>query len=438
TQKLKKVFFAHWLAGLLSFSTAVFFIFFNNQPTEFIFLKLTLIGFFLTFTSLSISTFFTTIKTTRWHHLFHYFSLIFLGLILFAFLPTNEGYLWEYRGFMLGCFVASLMLFLPFYKNSRNLDFVNYVKNLGVNFIVAVGFSLIVYAGLAVFGGILKDLFTINIPELVYAGAFSLVFTTIGFWIFVYLLPDKMENIDFYKTLDSLLNILAVYILLPFSIIYSITLCIYAGKIIFTNIWPQNQVAIFVGALFVVLLVIYFLIQSATGDLAKKIKNFWRYYFVGCLPLLALYFIALVIRIKNNGFTEDRCLALFVGFVCLFAGLYLVIDKSVKLKYIPITIGVIMLLMSFGPWSIFNISKHSQVSRYEEFLIANEFIVNGKINEAKKLAQSDKLFLEFSQKTNYIIYHFEPESIKRFFPDLDLTEDNSMLANKMGDLYLVK
>jgi len=396
-----------------------------------------LIGFFLTFTSLAISIFLSTLKITPRHYLGHYLAVVIVGLGLFVLLPINDNTdLGVYAILMVGCFIASLMLFLPFYKNDQNLDFVNYLKHLVVNFIVSIVFSLIVFAGLAGFYAILKTLFGINIPAFVYAATISLIFTTIGFWIFVYLLPFELRRIGFYDIADRTLHILAAYVLLPFSIIYAITIYIYSLKIIFTNVWPQNQVAVFIGLLFVAWFVVYFLIQSAESKVFEKLKYYWRLNFIVSSPLLIVYFMAIGMRIKQYGFTEDRCLSLFLGIICLLAGLYLAINRFVRFKYIPIIIGFLLLLMSFGPWGISNISKHSQINRYAEFLVVNQFIVDGQINMTKKISRSEESYRELKQMTFYLLNFYGVESITKFFPNLDLTSSSSQTVDKILDIYL--
>ena len=438
SQKIARTFVKYWLAGLISLLTAVFFIAFIKHSTQFSFLKLVFIGFFLTFASLAISMLIDSLKAKFWHHLVHYLVIVIMGLILFIFLPVDNFYNGNYVNFMVGCFIASLVLYLPFFRNQQNLDFVNYLKHLVINFFVSIVFALIIYAGFAIFYYIVGNLFAIKITELVQAYTISLVFTTIGFWIFAYLLPVEFKNIGFYEILDKIFHVLAVYVLLPFSMIYAITLYIYSLKILFTNVWPSNQVAVFIGALFVILLVIYFLIQSAESKWFTKLKYYWRFYFAICLPLLIIYFISIGIRIKQYGYTETRCLSIFLGVVCLFAGLYLVINKFVRLKYIPLAIGVLLLLLSFGPWSIFNITRHSQINRYAEFLTVNQFIIDGQVNSNKTISRFDESYRELQLKTIYLLNRYQSESIQQFFPNLNLSTNNSQSVNQILNIYLTK
>jgi len=67
-----------------------------------------------------------------------------------------------------------------------------------------------------------------------------------------------------------------------------------------------------------------------------------------------------------------------------------------------VSLCIIAFLSSFGPWSAFNISKHSQISRFKEVLIENDMLVDGIIKRKSK-----EISFKHEKQISSIVDYFE-------------------------------
>ena len=119
-------------------------------------------------------------------------------------------------------------------------------------------------------------------------------------------------------------------------------------------------------------------------------------------PLIILLFLAIKRRIGDYGFTEERyfdfVLACWLALVCL----YFLISKTKNIKLIPISLCVVVLFSSFGPWGAFSVSLRSQMGRLNHYLGKNNMLNAGKIVPVKDTIPT-KDENEISSITTYIV-----------------------------------
>jgi hypothetical protein len=242
------------------------------------------------------------------------------------------------------------------------------------------------------------------------------------------------EEIKYPKSL----KIFSLYILLPLWLLYFLILYAYGTKIVILWDWPKGLVSylvIYMAALgiFAFLLLFPLFKEKEYPWVKSRIKTFYLL----MLPLLALLFIAVSMRISNYGYTINRYLVLMLGIWLSVISFYFIFGKG-SIKTIPMSLGLILLLCSFGPWGVFQVSEKSQVKRLEVILSDSKILVNGKINGEviwgkKALPElvssrqgknnsnvSDSLYAEISSILYYLHNHHGLNSIKPWFTqDLD-------------------
>ena len=97
----------------------------------------------------------------------------------------------------------------------------------------------------------------------------------------------------------------------------------------------------------------------------KWILIFSRFFYFALFPLIILLFLAIKRRISDYGITEQRyfilstCPLAFI-YCCLFS-----FSKTKNIKHIPVSLCILTLAVSFGPWGAFHVSLTSQENRLE-------------------------------------------------------------------------
>lgn len=146
------------------------------------------------------------------------------------------------------------------------------------------------------------------------------------------------------------------------------------------------------------------LIYAATGMLAyllsypirnnqyyKNIHIYTKYFFFTLIPLLCVYFIAIVKRIKPYGLTEERYLVFVLGIWLLIISVYIILSKVDNIIIIPSSLLILLAVSSIGPWGMFQLSLQNQLGRLERNLKRNHLLKNGKVisNTKTKVAKED-------------------------------------------------
>jgi hypothetical protein len=132
------------------------------------------------------------------------------------------------------------------------------------------------------------------------------------------------------------------------------------------------------------------------------IRQFCKYYFYVQLPLLVFLLIALIRRVQDYNFTENRYLAIVLCLWLIGISVYMILSKLKNIIYIPLTLGILLGITTFGKWGMYSLSSSMQYKRFCNVLSSNNAIVNNKLNTStlKQLSNSE---IEVLQSTlNYL------------------------------------
>ena len=165
----------------------------------------------------------------------------------------------------------------------------------------------------------------------------------------------------------------------------------------FTWDWPRGIVtyliiAISILGIFTNLLLFPYQKEKEGG----WIKSFYKAFYYLLIPLTALLFIAIWIRIEDYGLTVNRYIIVLMGIWLGLISLYFILGFK-SIKTVPISLAVAMLLASFGPWGMFSWSERNQVRRLENILTESGILENGRIkNEVSWKKSSDSTLIASS------------------------------------------
>ena len=88
-------------------------------------------------------------------------------------------------------------------------------------------------------------------------------------------------------------------------------------------------------------------------------------------------------RINDYGITEQRYFILVLALWLLFIAAYFLISKTKNIKVIPISLCLLALASSFGPWGAFSVSLANQKHHLKFLLEKYSMLADGKIVPAK-------------------------------------------------------
>jgi len=193
------------------------------------------------------------------------------------------------------------------------------------------------------------------------------------------------------EDMPSLLKVLLFYIVMPLCTVYATILYIYFFKVLITWEWPSGLVAHLVIWFSVIVLIVFYFTEPVSEErkwpyLFNKVAPFLM------LPLIAMMFVSLGIRINAYGVTVNRYIVLAGGIWVLACMLYRCIiqllKKPAKDIFMPLSLAVILILSVIGPWSAFSVTFANQKARLDNILERYGILYNGSINKKPDVAIS--------------------------------------------------
>ena len=316
-------------------------------------------------------------------YLFQVIPLVIL--LLFYFTLSKEMDIYDIGRYLLYLIAFHLLVsFSPylFSGEKSQFDFWDFNQKTLLRFILSGLYSGVLFAGLAIALLSFDKLFDMNIDGKRYPQLFFFIAGVFNTWFFCSGLTEFKDKEEF--KFAKGIKIFTQYVLLPIVVIYVVILYLYLFKIIFQwNLpmgWVSYLVIGFSTAGIFSLLLIFPLVESKE---IKWVRIFSRVFFVSLIPQIVLLYLAIAKRTTEYGITERRYYVFVLAGWLTITTLYYVISNFRNIKFIPVTLFLIAVLTSYGPWSSFTLSLNSQLNRLEEILKKNTILVEGKVVPAK-------------------------------------------------------
>lgn len=313
------------------------------------------------------------IESLRIHKYSWLLKLGVIGLLIIYYLTFNEDDFDDNpilitRWFLLFLAGHIFVFFAPFLKQWDKIDYWNYLQQIIISITRAALFTFVIFGGLALAILAVDNLFNISINDNVYGQLYVICLGIINTFIYLADFPEKIHNtqkLRYSKALDVFLK----FILIPILIIYLMIVYAYAFKILFLWELPQGWVSYLISILAIIGLIIQIIIEPLRETHHNiLIRKFHPYFYIALFPLLILFFVAINTRIADYNFTENRYFLVVLAFWILGLSLYMIFSKKKKLNIIPISLFILIMLASYGPWSAFNISINAQTKELKEMV----------------------------------------------------------------------
>jgi len=346
---------------------------------------------------------------------FKIFILGFLALLLYYFTLGDI-----YRGssaIRLAVLIISAILFISFSPFPRRTPSdISWQFNYDLIAVLSIACfsSLVIFAGIsAAFAGI-DYLLEMKIRWVFYVRLLIITFGFLCVLIFLAYAPTNAGEVKIRKY-PRRLEVFTKYILIPLTVFYMLILYAYIGKIIIEANWPKGGVSGFILGFSITGIISTLLIWPVRKSPENRtVRIYMKALYWLILPLSAVMFLAVWRRISDYGITESRYFVVVAAGWFALMGIYFLFSKSKSIQAIPVSLCVIGLLSSIGPWGAMSISEKSQIGRLEAILKKNNLLLDGRIQPAGRIIQ-EKDEVEISRILRYLDDVHGLKGIERWF-----------------------
>jgi uncharacterized protein DUF4153 len=259
--------------------------------------------------------------------------------------------------------------FLPFLGVSETVAFWQYNRRLFLGFLRAGLFSGVLYGGVTIALAALDKLFGVHVASETYFRIWFVFAFLVNTWIFLAVVPERLDELEHDREYPRALKIFAQYILTPLVFTYLVILLAYLVKIVAGGEWPSGWIGWLVASVSVTGLLGFLLVHPLRTDPAESwIRTYSRWLFIGLIPAALMLLVAFWKRILPYGLTEPRLLGVVLGLWLLGIAVLFTIRSATGIRIIPVTLAAVLLLMLYGPGSLTRLSVSSQARRLARML----------------------------------------------------------------------
>ncbi|WP_345142549.1 DUF4153 domain-containing protein [Flavobacterium ginsengiterrae] len=364
----------------------------NNSQSEYFYSKAIMSSSLCLVWFVSVSLFF---RAKHKNNILRYLVSLAFGGLLTAFVFSFHERVSEIemqQFFVLNLSLHLLVSFAGFLPRTYNQEeFWEFNKQLFLRILTAGLYSFVLYGGLSLAILAIDKLFKVEFDSKIYGYLFVTIVGLFNTIFFLSGVPEtNSKEVPLVLKYPKGLKNFTQFVLLPLISIYLVILICYEAKIVFTLSLPFGWVSYLVLAFAIIGILSFLLVHpvaNESGNLWMRTFNRWFYFLL--IPLLVLLYWAILYRINLYGFTLLRYYVLLLSVWLSVVIFYFLLNKNPKIKFIPISMCLAGLFSIVGPQSADSVSKHSQLSRFENYL---------------KESEGKKLTFEQEQELSSIVY----------------------------------
>lgn len=275
------------------------------------------------------------------------------------------------RGFTLFLAAHLAASFAPFLARGRDreLSFWRYNETLFLRFLLTSLYTVVLYGGLALALLSGDRLLGLDLDDNLYGHLWLLLAGIFHPLFFLAGVPADPAAVDDSRPLREGTRRFVHYVLVPLVGLYLAILYLYGGLIAARGQLPNGWVGLPVlilascGGLAVLLFRPWALLEP--GSWARR---FERLFFALLLPLMPLLALSIGRRVDDYGLTEERVYVLLLTAWLTAIAAWRVWRPATSIKTIPLSLAIVALLVSLGPWSASALAFRSQHARLAERL----------------------------------------------------------------------
>lgn len=364
--------------------------------------------------------------------------LTFLGIAFltgyYFFLKANDTYNAYVQYIHLSLIIHLLVSFVAYLHSANDIDFWLLNKNILIRILFSFVYAAVLYIGLMAAVQTSSVLFSFKVPNMLFGHLWAVAAFIFQTWHFLAGLPKNIRQLE--PSYPKGLKIFVQFLLIPLVSLYMLILYAYMGKIIGTANWPSGYVGWLVSIIAVLGMLNLLLIDPEKNKPDNGwIKTYSKGFYFLIIPLLIMLFLAVGFRVADYGVTERRYFLIALGIWLFAIAIYFLVSKRKNIKFIPISLFIVLLVTLAGPWSAFSVSKNSQLNRAITILTKYGLLKNGYVqpNIENEVSWNDEV--ELSKIFNYLIQNHTSKSLGTLFPNEVLSKIQSQSGENSEFYY---
>ncbi|QES90001.1 DUF4153 domain-containing protein [Rhizosphaericola mali] len=386
------------------------------------------------------------------------FRLIAIGIsiVLYYLLDISHYEINLYRVVAFSIAFHLLVALAPFLnKRGTSEDLWEYNKTIFLRILTSVLFSGVLYIGIALALSAIEKLWNVHVPSNTFFELFATIGILFNSLFFLAGVPTQFHLGEEKSAYPIGLKVFTQYILIPLMTLYMAILALYEIKIITQQVLPKGIVVwMVIGYAFFGILSLLLIYPIRKLQENKWIHTFSRIFYIVLIPFLVLLFIAIGIRIKHYGVTQERYSIVSIG-IWLTLITVLLIIKPNTLKAIPATLCIFALVATYGPLSAPSISLRSQLNQLKSYIqnpkaksnnprsiviyiVENFGMTALQSLTSTNLRQVDNVFLnkEKLDSNNYSRYTYQTEAVDTLVSILKIKKEANFYLNDYQTNYI--
>lgn len=341
-----------------------------------------------------------------------FFDLTFVALAIFSLAPF----------FGLKKMVAAK-------KENAYFGFLGAILNLLLSAFVYFG---ALYLGLVLLLLSLEFLFDLTLNDRWFLDLFVII---TGLFVTHFVMAGLPKNFEKFED-KGLVHVVATffpkYILVPLTWLYLVVLYAYMARIAMDMTWPESGVAGWIIGFSLVGILTEVILLRQVHEFAY-VKALKKYFYWFLLPLIAVLYAALVVRVQEYGITEMRYFGLILATYISIVTVYNLASKLKSLRFMVGLLALMTVIAVMGPLSSKNMSFDSQIERLGVLFVENGVYVDGNLGELPTNVDSEAYSQMFSI-TNYLTWNLGMSSEMNEYFDAE----EGTLEQMMGVGYPVQ
>ena len=343
------------------------------------------------------------------------------------------GYFYRPLSFIPPMAIGAAVLFLgtaPFWrKNHDDAAVWNFTNRVWTAVVFAIAGGAIYSLGVFAIAGALDSLFSIKLYDFIqeWLLPIGLAFLAPVAWLSMLPRYDRSSagKSKEARYISRETGALGVWVLAPLTIIYTVILIAYGIKIAIIGALPNGEIAELVTPFLIIGTLTWLILDPALVPGKRLARWYSRAWFWFMIPATVLLIIAAYIRISDYGWTLPRYLLVLATIWALGISLWFIVkgDTDRDIRIIPGFAALLLAFGSIGPWGADGFPAHSQASRLERALAANDMLVeNGHtikpVNELKLV--DVQAVIRARGALRYLVNYEELKAINNFLTDSEV------------------
>jgi uncharacterized protein DUF4153 len=312
---------------------------------------------------------------------------VFAGIAaagLATLLQFSHGTVYAQDLVAVGGLILATMVAAHLRRTAKIESFWNFNLQLGIAAATGVVAFLIVCGGLTLLLESCHYLFDVRIPDSTYSHIWETGASLLGPLFALAMIPINVDEPFVAGARPDLTEKAVSYVLnfalAPLVLVYAVMLHIYAAKIAITATMPKGEIGRLVLTFGIIGTAAYMVAYPWREVGFQPVRWFMRSWF--WLMIIPTFLLTLAVwqRIAEYGVTPERyCLCLFAIWLAAMIVYMSIMRGRIDLRTIPASLGIALVLSSFGPWGAASVSIRSQLGVFRDLLESQKVLVNGQL-----------------------------------------------------------